>query len=94
MQLSTPNQTTTGKGLGASVHRKEEDMRKSDSSLDSGRVTFRPRIFDPSNVTDPVCGAEMPLEDAAASSNHQGQTRYFCSPSCKLRFLEEPDAYS
>jgi YHS domain-containing protein len=45
-------------------------------------------------VVDPVCGKEMPKEDALATSSHRGQTRYFCSDACKASFLEEPEAYS
>jgi len=42
---------------------------------------------------DPVCGMEVNPEIAAAqglSSDHEGQTYYFCGKGCKLDFDEDP----
>lgn len=43
---------------------------------------------------DPVCGMEVNPEQAAGKSEYQGQTYYFCSPSCKQQFDREPQRYS
>ena len=42
---------------------------------------------------DPVCGMEVKPEIAsvqALSSEHDGQTYYFCGKGCKLDFDENP----
>jgi YHS domain-containing protein len=42
---------------------------------------------------DPVCGMEVNPEVATAqglSSEHDGQTWYFCGKGCKLDFDEDP----
>jgi YHS domain-containing protein len=31
---------------------------------------------------------------AAGQSEHQGQTYYFCSPSCKTKFDQNPQQYA
>ena len=41
-------------------------------------------------VTDPVCGMEIDPKDAAATSDYQGTTYYFCAVACKERFDAEP----
>jgi hypothetical protein len=41
-------------------------------------------------VQDPVCGMEVTPEDADHSTEHDGQTYYFCSRSCKESF--DPEA--
>ncbi len=44
-------------------------------------------------VKDPVCGMEVDKDKPAATSEHMGQTYYFCSPSCKESFDKEPMKY-
>ncbi|MGD9889920.1 MAG: heavy metal translocating P-type ATPase [Dehalococcoidia bacterium] len=44
-------------------------------------------------VKDVVCGMEIESEQAAGTSEYQGQTYYFCSPSCKRQFDENPQQY-
>lgn len=44
-------------------------------------------------VTDPVCGMRIEPSNAAAESNYQGQTYYFCSQECKSKFDKEPQKY-
>jgi len=42
---------------------------------------------------DPVCGMDVNPEIATAqglSSEHQGETYYFCGKGCKLDFDEDP----
>src|SRR5262245_22769101 len=42
---------------------------------------------------DPVCGMTVNPATAPASTVHQGQTIYFCCPSCLQRFQLHPEKY-
>ena len=42
---------------------------------------------------DPVCGMEVDEEKAAATSEHEGQTYYFCALGCKKAFDDDPEKY-
>jgi YHS domain-containing protein len=44
-------------------------------------------------VTDPVCGMTFHRAEAAATTDREGRTYYFCVEDCKTRFLEEPKRY-
>jgi Cu+-exporting ATPase len=44
-------------------------------------------------VVDPVCKMTIDSEKAAATSEHEGQTIYFCAKSCKAKFDREPEKY-
>ena len=44
-------------------------------------------------VTDPVCKMQIDSEKAAATSQYNGQTIYFCAPGCKAEFDREPEKY-
>ena len=46
-----------------------------------------------SEVLDPVCGMRIDPADAAGSSEYKGTTHYFCNPSCKERFDEDPESF-
>jgi YHS domain-containing protein len=41
-------------------------------------------------VKDPVCGMEIDSESAAATSDYEGTTYYFCAVGCKEQFDAEP----
>ena len=43
---------------------------------------------------DPVCGMQVDDKNAAARSEHEGETYYFCSEGCKKRFDENPEQYA
>ncbi|MDR7617597.1 MAG: YHS domain-containing protein, partial [Armatimonadota bacterium] len=45
-------------------------------------------------VKDPVCGMEVDPERAAARSEYEGKTYYFCSAHCKASFDREPEKYA
>lgn len=45
------------------------------------------------NQRDPVCGMEIDRQDAAGTSQFQGETYYFCSTNCKEKFEENPQQY-
>ena len=42
---------------------------------------------------DPVCKMEVEPETAAAKTDHDGTTYYFCNPICKEKFVADPDKY-
>ena len=44
--------------------------------------------------TDPVCGMQVDEEKAAAQSEYQGQTYYFCAQGCKQKFDQNPEQYA
>ena len=42
---------------------------------------------------DPVCGMEVDEQKAAATSEYNGDTYYFCAVGCKKAFDADPDKY-
>jgi Cu+-exporting ATPase len=44
-------------------------------------------------TTDPVCGMQIGIADAAAMSVYKGWLLYFCNTSCKEKFDAEPEKY-
>jgi len=44
-------------------------------------------------AVDPVCGMKVEESSAAATSDYQGKTYYFCAPGCKVAFDKEPQKY-
>ncbi len=42
---------------------------------------------------DPVCGMTIEAEDAVGTHTHEGETYYFCNPSCLERFAANPRAF-
>ncbi len=44
-------------------------------------------------MKDPVCGMQVDPAKAAGTSQHQGQTYYFCSKGCKAKFDANPGGY-
>ena len=43
-------------------------------------------------VRDPVCGMMIEPQDAVSHQEYEGQTYYFCNPSCAKRFATDPQA--
>lgn len=43
---------------------------------------------------DPVCGMTVDEEDAAARSEYEGTTYYFCSKGCKAEFDSDPTSFA
>jgi len=43
---------------------------------------------------DAVCGMEILAVNARYRSDHNGETYYFCSPSCKSHFDSDPEKYA
>jgi P-type Cu+ transporter len=49
---------------------------------------------EPTLTRDPVCGMDVtPAEAAGGSAEHRGRTYWFCSPSCREKFVAEPERY-
>lgn len=44
-------------------------------------------------ATDPVCGMSVNPEAAAATSEYNGVTYYFCNPGCAKKFEADPEQY-
>lgn len=44
-------------------------------------------------LRDPVCGMEIDEYEAVGKHDFEGVTYYFCAPSCKKAFLNEPERY-
>ena len=44
-------------------------------------------------VVDPVCKMVIDSDKAVATSEHKGQTIYFCAKSCKIAFDKDPEKY-
>lgn len=44
-------------------------------------------------VRDPVCGMMIEPQDAVSHQEYNGQTYYFCKPSCAKRFAAEPQKF-
>jgi YHS domain-containing protein len=44
-------------------------------------------------VIDPVCGMKVTPDEAEATTEHKGETYYFCSVGCKDRFKVNPKQY-
>ncbi|HET9110831.1 MAG TPA: YHS domain-containing protein [Ktedonobacterales bacterium] len=45
------------------------------------------------SATDPVCGMQVDPQQAAGSSDYEGQTYYFCSVGCKRQFDSDPQRF-
>ncbi len=45
-------------------------------------------------VTDPVCKMTIDENKAAAKSDYNGKTYYFCAISCKKKFDANPEQYT
>jgi P-type Cu+ transporter len=44
-------------------------------------------------VIDPVCGMSIEEKDAATTTVYEGRTYFFCSPSCKTKFDQNPQTF-
>ena len=56
---------------------------------------FEPeREEDTATVKDVVCGMDIDPNTAAAQTEHQGKTYYFCSHDCHAKFMSEPQKYA
>jgi Cu+-exporting ATPase len=44
-------------------------------------------------AVDPVCGMDVEPEKAAATSEYEGKTYFFCAEMCKKKFNDDPEKY-
>lgn len=56
-------------------------------------VTRHPKE-EPMNVTDPVCGMSIKVDQAASKVEREGKTFYFCSEACRKQFDADPAKYA
>lgn len=42
---------------------------------------------------DPVCGMDIPIDEAEATTNYEGELYYFCSTDCQSLFTDAPQRY-
>lgn len=47
-----------------------------------------------SDLFDPVCGMKVDKDTAAATSEYEGATYYFCSKECKAHFEKDPKKFA
>jgi YHS domain-containing protein len=64
-----------------------------DTSYDDGRITFGDRRETALIARDPVCGMDVEIARAPASTDYDGRTYYFCSIQCKQDFERQPQMY-
>jgi P-type Cu+ transporter len=64
-----------------------------DISYDDGRITFEDNRETGLLARDPVCGMDVEIARAAASTDHEARTYYFCSLQCKQDFERQPELY-
>ena len=48
---------------------------------------------EPGSALDPVCGMTVDIATARHTSEHEGETVYFCAAGCRQRFEQEPARY-
>lgn len=44
-------------------------------------------------VTDPVCGMDVVVGEAAATATHDGTTYHFCGVGCQEAFVDDPERF-
>jgi xanthine dehydrogenase accessory factor len=45
------------------------------------------------SAVDPVCGMSVKTDTTTLHSDHNGQRYYFCTPSCKHAFEDDPSLF-
>jgi len=56
-------------------------------------ITQRKQAVESGMAIDPVCGMSVDIDSAKYQADFHGQTHYFCSPSCKAKFVANPTKY-
>ncbi len=49
--------------------------------------------YDDRTFKDPVCGMEISRQTAFDEFVYEGKTYYFCAPSCRQTFEDNPEQY-
>src|SRR5438552_935300 len=80
--------TVSGKRKMSHAHESPSDQTRAGSGL-------IPLVSTPSApAVDPVCGMTVDPATARASWVHEGQTYYFCCPSCRDRLQADPQRWT
>ena len=77
---------------GASVARPVKTIDENPLSMTPDPVEGKNKEV-PAMAIDPVCKMEVDESSAAATSEYNGQTYYFCAPGCKKAFDADPEKY-
>lgn len=84
----------------ASITKADETFRKTvvEAQLKGQAKPETKFIYSPEEqgfpqVQDPVCGAVFNWTHAAAVVRYHGQPHYFCSKSCRMKFIRAPIRY-
>lgn len=75
-------------------HKHDHDHSHSQGG-DHSCCSIKPKpLNEKSLVKDPVCGMMIdPATAKGGSSDHKGETFYFCNPKCKVKFEADPNKY-
>src|SRR5215831_16283095 len=57
------------------------------------RTSLGLEVVSQAKATDPVCGMSVDPGSAPATVAHEGQSYYFCCPSCASKFTADPQRY-
>lgn len=76
-------------------HSNHDHNHSHDDSSDHSCCSIKPAVqSNPTLVKDPVCGMMIdPKSAKGGSTQHNGETFYFCNPRCKEKFQREPAKY-
>ncbi len=74
-------------GMGHSM-----ESHKQDSAIEDSMKSYHTATIS-TLARDPICGMDVDIHKAAAKSEYQGQTYYFCAPGCKAEFDKNPVKY-
>ena len=71
----------------------EADPERYVNGKGKGEHTSCAAVHDAKTVTDPVCGMAVDPVNAKYKAEYNGQSFYFCSAGCKVKFQGEPERY-
>ena len=74
------------------VHRHDQPSGTHRALFNSKRIGMATQTT--TAQTDPICGMQVDPIRAAGSSEHAGETYYFCSFGCKARFDKNPAEFT
>ncbi len=76
------------------VERMKAILEEEDYPVESVEATGRLQVEQTAVMAkDPVCGMDVDTRAARHTSEHKGETYYFCNPGCKQAFESEPERY-
>ncbi|AUV82423.1 xanthine dehydrogenase [Salinigranum rubrum] len=60
---------------------------------DEGGSEMETEESEPEVVTDPVCGMDVVVGEAAVTATHEGTTYHFCGVGCQETFVDDPPRF-